>query len=54
MKISEYGRENAKGYGYEHSKFKLKKDHIFQHKLDNGGKKNKERSWEIITIFYTF
>ena len=47
----EYGREKAKGYGYEHSKFKLKKDHIFQHRLDNGGKKNKDRSWEIITTF---
>ena len=46
----EYGRENAKGYGYEHANFKLKKDHIYQHKFDNGGKKNKERAWEIIKL----
>ena len=47
----EYGRELSKGYGYEHTHFKLKKDHINQHRFDLGGKKNKDRPWEIITIF---
>ena len=44
----EYGREMAKGFGYEHTLLKLGKDHKTQHKLDNGGRKNRERCWEII------
>ena len=40
----ERGRENAKGYGYEHAHLQNRKDHRSQHKLDNWGKKNKERS----------
>ena len=39
----ERGRENAKGYGYEHAHLQNRKDHRSQHKLDNWGRKNKER-----------
>ncbi len=39
----ERGRENAKGYGYEHVHLQNRKDHRSQHKLDNWGKHNKER-----------
>ncbi len=39
----ERGRENAKGYGYEHANLQNRKDHRSQHKLDNWGKNNKER-----------
>ena len=39
----ERGRENAKGYGYEHANLQNKKDHKTQHKFDDYGKKNKER-----------
>lgn len=39
----ERGRENAKGYGYEHAHLQNRKDHRSQHKLDNWGKSNKER-----------
>jgi hypothetical protein len=39
----ERGRENKKGYGYEHSHLQNRKDHRTQHKLDNWGKNNKER-----------
>ena len=39
----ERGRENAKGFGYEHAHLQNRKDHRTQHKLDNFGKKNKER-----------
>ena len=39
----ERGREAKKGYGYEHAHLQNKKDHRTQHKLDNWGKKNKER-----------
>ena len=46
----EYGRENAKGYGYEHTNFKLISDHRIQHKFDNNGLKNKERKYNIIYI----
>ena len=46
----EYGREALKGYGYEHTNFKFKKDHINQHKLDFGGRKNKERPFQKINI----
>ena len=37
------GREAAKGYGYEHSKLNLSKDHRSQHRFDNYGRANKER-----------
>ncbi len=37
------GREAAKGYGYEHSKLNLSKDHRIQHRYDNYGRANKER-----------
>jgi hypothetical protein len=46
----EYGREKAKGYGYEHTNFKLIADHRIQHKFDNNGKKNKEREFDIKII----
>lgn len=39
----ERGRENAKGYGYEHAHLQNRADHRSQHKLDNWGKNNKER-----------
>ncbi|WDE09011.1 hypothetical protein SG34_029975 [Thalassomonas viridans] len=39
----ERGRENAKGYGYEHAHLQNRKDHKSQHKLDNWGKNNIER-----------
>ena len=39
----ERGREAKKGYGYEHAHLQNRKDHRSQHKLDNWGKKNKER-----------
>ena len=39
----ERGRENAKGYGYEHSNLQNRADHRAQHKLDNWGRANKER-----------
>ncbi|MEH0713599.1 RHS repeat-associated core domain-containing protein [Vibrio owensii] len=39
----ERGREAKKGYGYEHANLQNRKDHRAQHKLDNWGKKNKER-----------
>lgn len=39
----ERGRENAKGYGYEHAHIQDRATHRAQHKLDNWGKKNKER-----------
>ena len=42
----ERGRENAKGYGYEHTKIQNRKDHRTQHKFDNWGRKNKERTPE--------
>lgn len=44
----ERGRENAKGYGYEHSKLQLISNHKLQHKYDNNGRKNKERMYKII------
>lgn len=46
----EYGRENAKGYGYEHTNFKLIIDHRIQHKYDKNGLKNKERMFDIYLI----
>ena len=44
----ERGRENAKGFGYEHTNLVLKKDHKIQHKFDNLGKKNKTRNFDIL------
>jgi len=42
------GRENAKGYGYEHTTLQLIMNHKLQHKYDNMGKKNKNRPFDII------
>ena len=39
----ERGRENAKGYGYEHANLQNRADHRAQHKLDDWGRANKER-----------
>jgi len=39
----ERGREAAKGYSYKHAHLKNKADHKAQHRLDNNGRKNKER-----------
>ncbi len=39
----ERGRENAKGYGYEHSNLQNRADHRAQHKLDGWGRSNSER-----------
>lgn len=39
----ERGREAAKGFGYEHAHLQNRKDHRTQHKLDWGGRRNKER-----------
>jgi RHS repeat-associated protein len=39
----ERGRENAKGYGYEHANLQNRADHRAQHKLDDWGQANKER-----------
>ena len=44
----ERGRENAKGYGYEHTTLQLIMNHKLQHKYDNMGKKNKDRPFDII------
>ena len=44
----ERGRENAKGFGYEHTNLVLKKDHKIQHKFDNLGKNNKTRNFDIL------
>ena len=44
----ERGRENAKGFGYEHTNLVLKKDHKIQHKFDNFGKNNKTRNFDIL------
>ena len=41
----ERGREKAKGYGYEHTNLKNREDHQSQHKLDDWGRKNKERPY---------
>ena len=46
----ERGRENVKGYGYEHSKLQLINNHKLQHKYDNMGKKNKERKYDIFIV----
>lgn len=46
----ERGRENAKGYGYEHTKLQLIMNHKLQHKYDNMGKKNKSRPYDIYYI----
>ena len=40
----ERGREAAKGYGYEYSNLQDRDLHRLQHKYDNFGKKNTERS----------
>jgi hypothetical protein len=39
----ERGRENAKGYGYEHAHLQNRVDHRAQHKLDNWGRNNADR-----------
>ena len=39
----ERGRENAKGYGYEHANLQNRADHRAHHKLDDWGRANKER-----------
>ena len=39
----ERGRENTKGYGYEHSNLQNRADHRAQHKLDEWGRSNNER-----------
>jgi RHS repeat-associated protein len=39
----ERGRENKKGFGFEHANLQNRKDHKTQHKLDDKGRKNKER-----------
>ena len=44
------GRENKKGYGYEHTHIKYIEDHRRQHKFDNMGKKNKERIYDLIML----
>lgn len=46
----ERGREKAKGYGYEHTKIQLISNHRLQHKLDNMGKNNKDRPYDIYII----
>ena len=46
----ERGRENSKGYGYEHSKLQTISNHKLQHKYDNMGRKNKERKYDIFIV----
>ena len=50
----ERGREKSKGYGYEHTNLQLISNHKLQHKIDNYGKLNKEREYNIIRIFKIF
>ena len=44
----ERGRENQKGFGFEHTNLVLKEDHKIQHKFDNKGKMNKIRHFDIV------
>ena len=46
----ERGRENSKGYGYEHTKLQIISNHKLQHKYDNMGRKNKERKYDIFIV----
>ena len=46
----ERGRENIKGYGYEHTNFVFINDHRIQHKFDNNGKCNKERPYDVYLL----
>lgn len=45
------GRENAKGYGYEHSKLQLINNHKLKHKYNNMGRKNKETKYDIFIVY---